>query len=34
MKNKTNTSPLLHALLPVVAVIVYVLLGYFFKGKG
>lgn len=33
MKNK-NTNPLLHALLPVAAVIIYVLLGYAFKGKG
>lgn len=33
MKNK-NTNPLLHALLPVAAVILYVLIGYIFKGKG
>lgn len=33
MKNK-NTNPLLHALLPVAAVIAYVLIGYIFKGKG
>lgn len=33
MRNK-NTNPLLHALLPVAAVIIYVLLGYIFKGKG
>lgn len=33
MKNK-NVNPLLHALLPVAAVIIYVLLGYIFKGKG
>lgn len=33
MKNK-NTNPLLHALLPVAAVIAYVLLGYAFKGRG
>ena len=33
MKTK-NTNPLLHALLPVAAVIIYVLLGYLFKGKG
>lgn len=33
MKNK-YTNPLLHALLPVAAVIIYVLLGYIFKGKG
>lgn len=31
---KQNTNPLLHALLPVAAVIIYVLLGYIFKGKG
>lgn len=33
MKNK-NTNPLLHAILPVAAVIAYVLLGYIFKGRG
>lgn len=33
MKNR-NINPLLHALLPVAAVIIYVLLGYIFKGKG
>ena len=33
MKTK-NTNPLLHALLPVAAVIIYVLLGYLFKAKG
>ena len=33
MKTK-NTNPLLHALLPVAAVIIYVLLGYIFKAKG
>lgn len=33
MKNR-NINPLLHALLPVAAVIIYVLLGYAFKGKG
>lgn len=33
MKNR-NSNSLLHALLPVAAVIVYVLLGYLFKSKG
>lgn len=33
MKTKI-TNPLLHALLPVAAVIIYVLLGYLFKAKG
>lgn len=33
MRNK-NTNPLLHALLPVAAVIIYVLLGYIFRWKG
>ncbi len=33
MNNKTS-NPLLHAVLPVAAVIIYVLLGFFFKSKG
>lgn len=33
MKNR-NINPLLHALLPVAAVIIYVILGYCFKGRG
>lgn len=32
--NTKNSNPLLHAILPVAAVIIYVLLGFFFKSKG